>query len=210
MSDEDGILDLDDPSLSEAQTYDPEADTDAYIPPPELDLEGNAIDYQLKLSLGENKLGTRQTYFKKSKAGKPFGILMVDLAIVQPGGAFDNARINSEWLMTLVQQRTGGSTLGNVCRLLGSPMPLNLNPKEMGEFGEGLIASEPILPARIQWIARCRSCEKDIGKLTGERNWPEKVNAEGQVVGHLAESTCPDCGSEVRANVEVKRFYSAV
>jgi len=208
MSDEDGILDLDDPSLSEPQTYDPEADTDAYIPPPELDPEGNAIDYMLKLSLGENKHGTRQTYFKKDKNGKPFGILMIDLTIVQPGGLFDNMKLRAIYPMTMID-RSGGSRLGNICRLLGSPMPPGLNPKEMGGFAEGLIAAEPILPARLQWKCYCGNCEKEIGKLLGESKWPEKVNSDGEKVGHLGEARCPDCQGEVRAGVEVKRFYAA-
>ena len=96
MSDEE-IISLDDASLQEAQQYDPEADRDAFVPPPELDEQGNAIDYLLKLSLGENKFGKHAAYFKRDKNGNPMGILMVDIRVVQP-----NARLTSSNLTPII------------------------------------------------------------------------------------------------------------
>jgi len=207
--DKDKILDLDDPSLKEPQEYDPEADTEAFIPAPELDENGNAKDYLLKLSLGENKLGTKKMYFKKDKNGNPFGVLMVDLSIVDPGGAFDKFKLgglNGRYPNTIVQSRSGGSPITNLCRLLKEAMPPKLSLEKQAAHVESLIAAEPTLMGNIQWKAYCTNCQEEVSKLTGERNWPEKKNEAGQVIGHIPKAECPTCKADVTPGVELKKF----
>lgn len=201
MSQDEEVISLDDPSLMEAQQYDPEADRDAYIPAPELDPQGNAIDYMLKLSLGENKFKKREAYFKKDKSGNPMGILMIDVRIVQPGGAFDNFKLKSDYLNTYIDKRSNASGFTNMARLLGSPMAKGLSVKGQADFLVPLIAAEPILGGKVQWNAYCGNCGEEKKQLFGERNWPEKEGG-----GHKSLVECPDCGTELVPGVGVKRF----
>ncbi len=204
MSEEkDKILDLDDPSLKEAQQYDPEADYNAYVVVPELDDAGNVIEYQLRLELGENRFKEKRMYFKRDKNGDPFGILRVDMSIVQPGGQFDKSRLKAEYMNTIMRQRGKEKTSAiiNLCRLLKSPMPKGLSLAEQGTYTEKLLAGAPILSGTVQWTAYCGNCEEDVKELTGERNWPE---AEGG--GHIAKAECPTCNTDLVPGVKVKRF----
>ena len=209
MADEkDEILDLDDPRLQESQTYDPEADANQFIPPPELDESGNAIDYLLKLSLGENKFKKKSAYFKNDKNGDVMGILMVDISIVAPGSPFDKAKVNSEYFNTYVNKRTKASSVTDIIRLLSEyghceKLPLGLGVKAQMEFLEPIIASEPTLPGRLQWGAYCQNCEEEKTSLQGERKWPEKEGG-----GHKPEKDCDDCGTTLTPKVSVKRFIS--
>lgn len=201
------IIELDDPRLQENQHYDPEADANQFIPPPELDENGNVIDYLLKLSLGENKFKKREAYFKLDKNEKPMGILMVDISIVAPGSPFDKARLKPEYFNTYVNPRTNASSFTDLARILAAAghsekMPSNLSVKDQASFLEPIIASEPTLTGRIQWGAYCPNCEEDKKKLLGERSWPEK---EG---GHIPQAECPDCGTDLTPNVNLKRFIS--
>lgn len=200
MNNDDDIIQLDDPSLQEAQQYDPEADRDAFIPPPELDPQGNVIDYLFKLSLGENKFGKREAYFKKAADGKPMGILMVDVRIVQPGGLFDNFKLNPEYLNTYLIKGTNGFV--NMARLLGSPMSKGLGVQQQAQHLEPLIAAEPILGGRLQWSAYCGNCEVEPKNLKGERGWPEKSDG----IGHKPLAECGECGQELTPKVSVRRF----
>jgi len=207
MSEQEEVISLDDPSLMEAQVYDPEADRDAYIPAPELDPQGNAIDYMLKLSLGENKFKKKEAYFKNDKNGQPMGILMVDARIVQPGGDFDNSKLRAYYLNTYIDKKTKASGFTNTARLLfesgqaPSLMPKGLGVKAQADFLVPLIAAEPILGGRVQWNAYCGNCEEEKKQLIGERNWPEKDGG-----GHKSLVECPDCGTELVPGVGVKRF----
>ena len=206
MADEE-IISLDDPSLAEAQQYDPEADRDAFVPPPELDAQGNAIDYLLKLSLGENKFGKHAAYFKRDKNGNPMGILMVDIRVVQPNGPFDKFKLNSDYLNTYIDKRTNASGFTNMARLLGSPMPKGLGVQQQAEHLEPLIAAEPILPGRLLWDAPwCGNCEEEQASLKGERNYPEKKDDSGSVIGHLAKAECPSCGQDLIPKIVVKKW----
>lgn len=196
------IISLDDPRLQETQQYDPTADANQFIPPPELDENGNIIDYLLKLSLGENKFKKKETYFKKDKQDRAMGILMIDISIIDPGGKFDKARLAPEYLNTYVNLRTNASSFTDMARLLGSPMPKGLTLPEQAQHLESLIASEPIIGGRVQWTAYCGGCEEDKKSLVGEKKWPEK---EG---GHVPLIECPDCGTELTPKVGVKRFIA--
>lgn len=211
------IIDLDDPSLQEAQQYDPEADRDLYVPPPELDQDGNAIDYLLKLSLGENKFKTHKTYFKKDKQDRPMGILMIDLTIQDPGQPFDGFKLSPKYLNTYVDRRSGASDFTNIARLLGNPMPKGLGVKAQAEHVEPLIGSEPLIGGRIEWGSPfCRNCEEEKDSLRGERKWPEKYATDDNgevlepkvVIGHIPLKPCPDCGSDLVPKVELKRFIA--
>lgn len=206
------ILDLDDPRLREKQEFDPDADGDAYIPPPELDSNGQAITYRVKLSLGENTdeqvkkvFGERGMYFKSSEKSGQFGVLRIESEIVDPGGVFDKFKLNSEWLTTLVNQRTGTSPVANLMRILGSPLKRGSSLQEQRKHVAKVLAGNPQCDARIQWQARCGTCEEDIKSLSGERNWPEKKDEEGNVIGHEAQDQCPDCKGDVIARVATRK-----
>src|SRR3977135_1184158 len=211
MSDEnkkEEIIDLDDPRLQESQHYDPEADANQFIPPPELDEQGNVIDYLLKLSLGENKFKKREAYFKLDKNEKPMGILMVDISTVSPGSPFDKAKLNPEYFNTFVNPRTNASSFTDLARLLYKggfceKIPSNLSVKDQASFIEPVVASEPTLTGRVQWTAYCPNCEEDKKSLQGERKWPEKEGG-----GHLPMVECPDCGTDLTPKVSLKRFIS--
>jgi len=201
------ILDLDDPSLREPQQFDPEADGDAYIPPPEIDSEGRAITYRVKLSLGENSeeiakvYGKYGMYFKRSEKSGQFGVLRIEAEIVDPSGIFDKFKLNSDWLTTIVNQRTGTSPVANLMRLLGEPFKRGATLEQQREEVAKVLGGNPQVDARIVWTGRCGNCEEDVKSLTGERNWPEKENG-----GHEATSICPDCKGDVIARVKVKKF----
>lgn len=202
------IIDLDDPSLQEAQQYDPEADRDLFIPPPEMDSDGNVIDYVLKLSLGENKFKTHRTYFKEGKQG-PMGVLMVDLTIADPGSPFEGFKLSPKYLNTYIDRRSNASDFTNIARLLGNPMPKGLGVKAQAEHVEPLIGAEPLLGGRIEWAAPfCRNCEEEKPVLRGERKWPEKKDDEGRVIGHIPLEQCPDCGGDLVPKIELKRFIA--
>lgn len=202
------IIDLDDPSLQEAQNYDPEADADQFIPPPELDSDGNAITYAVRLSLGKNKFEETKAYYKEDKKGRPMAILMVDVEIVDdsPEHIFDKARLSSEYFNTYVNPRTKASSYTNIARLLGSPFATGLSVKEQSEILEPLIASEPVIGARIQWGAYCKGCEEEKMKFEGERKWPVKVDGNGNTIGHIPLAECDDCATEMTPKISVKRF----
>lgn len=203
---EETLLDLDDPSLQEAQNYDPQADADAFVPPPERDENGNVITYTVKLRLGENKFKKKEAYFKNDKQGRPMGILMVDSEIADSTSIFDGARLGSEWFNTFVNKRTSASSYTNIARLLGSPLPPGLGVKAQSELLENLIASEPLIGARIQWSGYCRGCEEEKTFLEGEKKWPEKVDSDGNTVGHIPLIECKDCGTDVTPKIKVKNF----
>lgn len=201
------ISDLDDPRLQEPQNYDPNADSQQFIPPPEIDENGNAIDYQIKLSLGENKKGNKRMYFKTDKNGRPFGILMVEARIVDPTGMFDNFKLASVYPTTMTN-RTSASEVSNLARVCGSPLPAGLTLKEIAEAIEPLLAAEPVVLARIQWTAYCRACDQEKGKLAGERNWPVKLDDQGNQICHTALKDCPDCGADLTPNIKIKRYIT--
>ena len=210
MSDtKDDILDLDDPRLKEPQSYDPEADADAFIPIAELDSKGNVIDYLLRLSLGESKYNGKHMYFKQTDKSGVYGVLMIDLNIVDPGGLFDKAKLRSQYLTTIVQKKTNASGITNLARLLKSPMAKNLSLQDQAEHIEKLLGAEPTLLGNVQWRTYCSNCEEEISRLVGERNWPEKKDEAGNVIGHIPKAECPTCKGDVVPNVELKRFIDA-
>lgn len=209
------ILDLDDPRLREAQEFDPEADGDAYVPPPEIDSNGQAITYRVKLSLGENSdeqvkkvFGERGMYFKHSEKSGQFGVLRVESEIVDPGRLFDKFKLNSEWLTTIVNQRTGTSPVANLMRVLGEPFKRGATLQDQREHVAKVLTGNPQCDARIVWQARCANCEEDINSLKGESNWPERKDEKGEVIGHESVSQCPDCKGDVIARVAVKKRIS--
>jgi hypothetical protein len=198
-------ISLDNPEFSNPQTYDPEQDIDERIPPPELDNQGNVLDYLFKLSTGPNKQGEKNWYPATTKKGNGYIALNVKVQIVDPGQPHDKAFVNMMPLNTILYNNT--SSMVNMARLLGSLMPQGLSPIQQGEYVKRLIDAEPVLPGRLQWSAYCTNCDTEIGALAGERRWPEKKDENGNVIGHEYNSECPDCKTEVHVNPKIDKFF---
>jgi hypothetical protein len=197
-------ISLDDEEFSNPVEYDPSQDQDIRIPPPELDSNGNAIDYLFKLSVADNKNGQKQPTPRQTQRGTKYLMLNVNCQIVQPGGQFDKAFV--QLMPPSTMTFNGTTSAANLARILGELMPKNLSHKDQMEFLMGLLASEPTLGGRVQWTGYCRACEKDIPALQGEKNWPEKKDEAGNVIGHEPVAICPDCHGEVTANVKVDKL----
>lgn len=204
------ILDPDDPSLQEAQNYDPEADYNAYVPPPTIDANGDPIVYQLKLKIGANKpYGTKDAYYKRSPKAGTFGVLRVDIEIVQPGSPFDKYRLYSDRMgsmypTTIIDKVKKTSPVLNLCRILGSSVPKGQSIQQQCKHLVDLLSAEPLQMGTLQWSAWCGSCEETISDLRGEHNWPTDSNG-----GHKAKTTCPACHSDLTARAEFKEFLEA-
>lgn len=211
----DDLIDLDDPRLKESQNYDPEADYSAFIPPPEIDSEGNAIEYFFKLGIGEKKIEGKDPikgmYFKSTEKSGTYGVFPLTLELVQPGGDFDRFKLGMEYPHTIIDKRKGTSQIVDLMRLLGEPMPKGLDLAQIKQYVEGVIAANPILPGRIVWGAPyCTNCQKEYDSLAGERKWPEKKDEQGKVVGHVAKVECPECNTDLTPKVKVKRYFPKV
>jgi hypothetical protein len=198
-------ISLDDPEFQNPQIYDPEQDISERIPPPELDTNGNALDYLFKLSIRVNKDGEKTYYPAITKKGNKYVALNIAVQIVDPDQPHDKAFVNMMPLNTILYNNT--SSMVDMARLLGVPMPQGLNPVQQAEFVKDLIATEPTIPGRIQWSAYCTNCDTEIPALAGERRWPEKKDEAGNVIGHEHVTDCPDCKTEVHANPKIDKFF---
>jgi hypothetical protein len=201
-------IDLDDPEFQSPSTYDPEQDIDLRIPPPELDLQGNAIDYVLKLSVGENPNKEKKPYAAMSKGkGTKYLALVVKAQVVAPGQIYDKAFVQYPFGMVTTIDFNGTNSMVDLARKLGSKMPVGLSKLDQAAFVHSLLQSEPTIPGRILWTAYCNSCKNDIAQLNGEARWPEKKDESGEVVGHLPVAECPECSQEVTANPKIKKLF---
>lgn len=202
-------IDLDDPSLRESGTYDPDQNIDERIPPPEIDTQGNAIEYMIKLSVGENPKGEKSFYAMRTKeSNKPYVALKIKAQIVDPGQPWDNAFVQYPFGGVSTIQVNNTTSMADLCRRLGSKMPTGLSHIEQAEFMMQQLANDPILPGRIQWTGYCTGCKENKPKLSGERNWPEKLDGEN-VIGHISVLECEDCDTDIVASPKIKKLFEA-
>ena len=221
---EPSILDLDDPRLSESKEINPDADYNQYLIPPEFNDVGKIIEYDLRITLGENdeeKTGVKKgMYFKSTKKSGVFGVLKIEHQIVDPGGEFDGYRIPAQWLTTII--RNGTDAVANLCRLADDPMPKKITPLQEKEHAERVLGSGPIVRAKLGWqppswqdketgeqVSGCSQCHTKIEGLFGQRNWAVR-DESGEVTGYSPIQKCDTCGSDVYAKPIVKRFLERI
>jgi len=203
---EETMIDLDDPEFQQPSEIDPNQDIDVRVIPPEIDANGNAIDYILKLSIGENKQGQKKPYAKVTSKGNKYLALNVKTQVVAEGQPFDNAFVQFPFGNVSTMPFSGTSSAANLARVLGSPMPAKASPLDQIACISALLEAEPKVPARLLWTGYCTSCEKEVPKLQGQKNWPPKVDESGEQVGNLQVAECPECGSDVNARANVKKI----
>ena len=207
MSDENATtIDLDDPEFQETTDYDPTQDINARTVPPELDLDGNVIDYDIKLSIGDNKAGKKEPYAMITKKGTKYVALQVKAQIQAPGELVHNSFVNFPFGSVSTMPFNGTNSMADLCRILGKHMPPKLSQMDQAAYVVSLLSDSPVVKGRIYWDAYCSNCSETVGQLVGERNWPEKKNSDGKVVGHISSIDCPKCKQEINASAKVKKF----
>lgn len=199
-------VELDDPEFSNPIQYDPTQDAGARVTPPELDKQGNVIDYLLKFSVGENPQGVKKPYATVSGKGNKYIGLKVGVQVVAPGSPVDKSFVNYPYGGVTTSIFNGTTGMADLCRALGNTMPANLGAADMAAFTEAFLNSEPTGLGRIGWSGYCSIDKKEIPQLNGEKNWPEKKDEAGNVVGHESVAECPECGGDVEARVTLRRI----
>ncbi len=199
-------IDLDDPEFSNPQDYDPEQDLEIRLAPPELDSNGNPIDYMIKLSIGENKEKKKAPYARQNDKGVKSLALNVKAQIQADGTPYHNAFVQFPFGGVSTQMYNNTNSVVNLSRLLGQKAPKNLSPLDQTARLVSILENEPILPGNITWAGYCSNCQKEQVELMGEGRWPEKKNEAGEVEGHLNVTTCPECAGELTAGVKIKRL----
>lgn len=207
MSTEQVTYDLDSPEFSSPEIYDPTQDIDARVPPPELDEQGNVIDYIFKLSIGENKQGEKKPFAKVSANNKPYLALSVKAQAVAEGKTWDKAFVQFPFMgVNTLVGANGTNSMVDLANKLGHTMPSKLSMAEQAAYVMSLLQSEPTIGGRLQWRGYCSGCGKDIKALTGEKNWPEKFDADGNKMGHVSTVECNECGSDIQASTQIKKL----
>src|SRR5215831_15117883 len=200
-------IDLDDPAFKETTDYDPNQDQSVRIVPPELDLQKNSIQYDIKLSIGQNKAGDKMPYPAATGRGTKYLGLVVKAQVLCPGKPYDKAFVNYPYgtISTLVFNNT--TSAADLCRILGKIMPPKLAQHDQMAYAVSLLEPSPTVQGRLEWGTFCTKCDKEIPQLTGESNWPEK-KVNGEYAGHEQAAICPDCKGEVHANARIKKLVA--
>lgn len=201
-------INLDDPDFQEQQIYDPEQDIDQRQPPPEIDLQGNVVDYLFRLTIGDNKQGEKKPFARQTKKGTKYLALIVKAQVVAEGQPFDKAFVQFPFSSVSTMIFNGTNSMANLARVLGNPMPANLSQLDQAAYIVSLLETEPLVPGQLEWRTYCSNCETDIHSLEGERNWPEKKDEDGNVVGHKSVAKCPTCNNELSASVQIKKLHN--
>jgi thiol-disulfide isomerase/thioredoxin len=207
MSDE-NIIDLDAPEFQESVNYDPTQDQDSRPTPPEFGPDGQRMDYVFKLFIKDNPKGEKAAYGKESEKGTKYIALNVGMQIIAEGQPYHKALVNFPFGGVSSMLFNGTTSMANLARLLGQPMPKGLSQVDQAAYVTSLLQAEPLVPGQIKWGTWCGNCKKEPSKLSGENNWPVKVDDLGQVVGHLNVSECPECNLEVTAQPKLLKLIA--
>lgn len=216
-------LDLNDPRWDETYEGDPEGDYNAFMVIPD------GVHQAVVMSQVDNTGDTVESYGKPytDRDGNDRTMLIAPLQVVikEDGKPYTGQRIK-DWATSLISFRSGTSTIGDICRLAGSPHAKGISTKALKKHFDDLIASEPPLRVKTEWQGSCEKCRKsyveknpdDLGakvlkkasndfaekkSLRGMNRWPEDEKG-----GYKAEVACPDCGEDIQARPVVKKYLA--
>lgn len=199
----------DDPDIRDAQPEYNDADMSAYKLPPD------NKDYQVKL-----KLGDKGIYPKKSEKQGAFAVAHLEMSFVAPGEWYDGRRVNmGEYLTSITMRDSGTSGIVDLMTKLDGPQPKGMLLPELAKKFKNLLEQEPIISARLKWIAQSRAVQEAHENdddpnhskyassiyregifINGMRNFPQK---DGD---YLTEVKDPITDEDVRARLKLIRF----
>lgn len=204
-----GIIDLADPRLQQATVeYDPTADANAYKPLP----DGDWICTIELDPTGKNG----DIYIKETDKSGFYIVAAIKATVSDPSaGVFDGTILNTDWVNSIMQQKTGTSSLVHLLNCLGRPAPRGLKITELLTYAKQVLSSGLKCKVRTKWEARSQEAQElyEAGDTkegrkngilkTGMKSFPQ--NDKNEYVPYVQ---CPVTGEDKAARPKTQLYLA--